>query len=83
MNPFQPYCRIADIRLEEVPVVDENLWYFETDSDFWLVYDVAALKSCVYSTSGSRVTLWRWNPGYAVQDLQRAMEAEADGLISA
>ncbi len=83
LNPFSVYCRIADIRLEDVPVVDDNLWYFETDSDFWLCYDVASLKSCVVSTSGNRVSEWKWNSGYAVQDLQRVMEAEADGLISA
>jgi hypothetical protein len=83
MNPFSVYCRIADIRLEDVPIVEDNLWYFETDSDFWLCYDVASLKSCVVSTSGNRVSEWKWNPGYAVQDLQRAMEAEADGLLAA
>jgi hypothetical protein len=83
MNPFSVYCRIADIRLEDVPIVEDNLWYFETDSDFWLCYDVASLKSCVVSTSGNRVSEWKWNSGYAVQDLQRAMEAEADGLLAA
>jgi hypothetical protein len=83
LNPFQPYCRIANIRLEEVPVVDESKHYYETGSDFWLCYDVASLKSCVVRASGSRVSVWRWNSGYAVQDLQHAMELEADGLLAA
>jgi hypothetical protein len=83
MNPFSAFCRISNIRLEDVPVVDDNMHYYETDSDFWLCYDVASLKSCVVRTSGSRVSVWRWNPGYAVQDLQHAMELEADGLLAA
>jgi hypothetical protein len=83
LNPFSVYCRIADIRLEDVPIVDENLWYFETDSDFWLLYDLASLKSCVVNTSGNRVSEWKYNPGYSVEALKQAMEAEADGLISA
>ncbi len=83
LNPFQPFASILGIRLEEIPIVDENLWYFETDSDFWLAYDVASLKSCVVSTSGNRVSEWKWNSGYAVQDLQRLMELEADNVISA
>jgi hypothetical protein len=83
LNPFQPFASILGIRLEEIPIVDENLWYFETDSDFWLCYDVASLKSCVFTTSGNRVSEWKWNAGYSVESLKRAMEAEADGLISA
>ncbi len=74
MNPFQPFASILGIRLEDVPVVDNNLSFYETDSDFWLAFDVCSLKYCVYSTSGVSVTEWRYNPGYAVQDLQRVME---------
>ncbi len=74
MNPFQPFCSILGIRLENVPVVDENLQFFETDGPLWLCYDVASLKSCVYSTSGVRVSPWQWRPSDAVQDLQQAME---------
>lgn len=83
LNPFQPFASILGVRLEEIPIVDENLWYFETDSDFWLVYDLASLKSSVYATSGARVSEWYWNPGYSVESLKRAMEAEADGLLAA
>jgi len=82
-NPFQPYCQMSKIKLQDTPVVDENLWYFETDSDFWLCYDVASLKSCVVRTSGSRVSIWRWNPSYSVEDLQQAMELEADNVLAA
>jgi hypothetical protein len=84
LNPFQPFASILGLRIYDVPVVEDNLWYFETlGSDFWLLYDVASLKSCVVRTSGEPVSEWRWNSGYAVQDLQHVMELEADGLLSA
>ena len=75
MNPFQPYCQISKITLDDVPVVEENLQFYDAPGDFFLCYDVAALKSCVVSSSGSRLTEWKWNPGYAVQDLQQLIQS--------
>ena len=83
MNPFQPFCKTSNIKLEDIPVVDENLWYFETDSDFWLCYDVASLKSCVARTDSSRVSYWSAYPQETVKVLQLAVQAEADGLLAA
>ena len=84
MNPFQPFASILGLRIYDVPVVEENLWYFETlGSDFWLLYDVASLKSCVVRTSGDPVSAWYWYPGYAVEALQRVMELEADNVLAA
>ena len=84
LNPFQPFASILGLRIYDVPVVEDNLWYFETlGSDFWLLYDVASLKSCVVRTSGDPVSAWYWNPGYTVEALQRAMELEADNVLAA
>jgi len=84
MNPFQPFASILGLRIYDVPVVEENLWYFETlGSDFWLCYDLSSMQSCVVRTSGDPVSAWYWNPGYTVEALQRAMELEADNVLAA
>ena len=84
LNPFQPFASILGIRIYDVPVVEENLWYFETlGSDFWLCYDLASLKSCVARTDSSRVSFWSAYPQETVKVLQLAVQAEADGLLAA
>ena len=77
LNPFQPCCSVFNIRLDDVPVVMENLRLFEiVGSGFWLCHDVASLQSCVSRTDRSRVSAWFKNPGYAVLALKLAMETE-------
>jgi hypothetical protein len=84
LNPFSAYTQILDIRVDDVPVVVDNLQFFEViGSDFWLCLDVASMQSCVSRTDSSRVSPWFLNPSYAVQSLQVAMEAEADGILAA
>jgi hypothetical protein len=70
LSPFSPYASILGLPIDDVPVVEGNMQYFDAPGDFFLVYDVASLKSCVVTSDAARVTEWRWNPGYSVQDLQ-------------
>ena len=70
LSPFSPYLQILGVTSDEAPIVEDNLQYYDAPGDFFLCYDVASLKSCVVTSDAARVTEWRWNPGYSVQDLQ-------------
>jgi hypothetical protein len=83
LSPFSPYAAIRGITVQAAPIVQHNLWFYETDSDFWLVYDNAALRYSVSDASGVTRSSWYYNPGYAVEALARLTEAEADGLVAA
>jgi hypothetical protein len=84
LNPFSAYTQILDIRVDDVPVVVDNLHFFEViGSDFWICLDIASMQSCVSRTDSSRVSPWFFNPSYAVQALQVNMELEADNVLAA
>jgi hypothetical protein len=75
LSPFSPYASILGLPIDDVPVVEGNMQYFDAPGDFFLAYDVAALRSCVVDSNGSRLTEWRWNPGYAVSDLKEVVQS--------
>ncbi len=83
LTPFSPYAAIRGITVQAAPIVQHNLWFYETDSDFWLVYDNAALRYAVSDASGAVRSTWFYNPGYAVEALVLLQDAEADNLVAA
>ena len=74
INPFGPYLQILGLPVDEDPVVEGNLHYFDAPGDLFLCYDVCSLQSCVVDSNEQRLSEWKWNPGYTVEALKLVMK---------